>query len=235
MIPKIIHYCWFGRNPLPKLALKCIDSWHKFLPDYEIKEWNEDNFNVDAIPYTASAYKAGKYAFVSDYARYHILYNEGGIYFDTDVELIKPLDDIVSNGPFFGIEKNRNIISINPGLVMGACQKMEFYRRMLDLYDDWDPVDNDMVPEPLLIQGTTDLLISGGFERKDEMQHLDGITIYPNDFFNPLDDYTGRLGITQNTRSIHHYAKSWIDGYGPMKNWLSKRYHRLLNLLSKTD
>ena len=104
MIPKIIHYCWFGRNPLPELAQKCIASWKKYLPDYEIKEWNEDNFDVNIIPYTAEAYAAKKYAFVSDYARFWILYKYGGIYFDTDVEVIRPIDDIIAKGNFMGCE-----------------------------------------------------------------------------------------------------------------------------------
>ena len=113
MIPKVIHYCWFGRNPLPESAVKCIDSWRKFMPDYEIKEWNEDNFDVNAIPYTAEAYQMKKYAFVSDYARFWILYQYGGLYFDTDVELIKPIDDIVEKGPFMGIEETCKIIPVN--------------------------------------------------------------------------------------------------------------------------
>ena len=108
MIPKIIHYCWFGRNPLPESAQKCIASWKKFLPDYEIKEWNEDNFDVNIIPYTKEAYEAKKYAFVSDYARFWILYKYGGLYFDTDVEVIKPMDDIIERGPFMGIEVPAN-------------------------------------------------------------------------------------------------------------------------------
>lgn len=104
MIPKIIHYCWFGRNPLPELAQKCIASWKKYLPDYEIKEWNEDNFDVNIIPYTAEAYAQKKYAFVSDYARFWILHKYGGIYFDTDVEVIRPIDDIIARGNFMGFE-----------------------------------------------------------------------------------------------------------------------------------
>ena len=102
MIPKKIHYCWFGRGPLPDLAKKCIASWRKYLPEYEIKEWNEDNFDVHCIPYCSEAYDAGKYAFVSDYARFKILYEYGGLYFDTDVEVIKAMDDIISRGPFMG-------------------------------------------------------------------------------------------------------------------------------------
>lgn len=106
MIPKIIHYCWFGRNPLPELAKQCIASWKRFLPDYEIREWNEDNFDVNIIPYTAEAYKQKKYAFVNDYARFWILYRYGGIYFDTDVEVIRPLDDIIAKGNFMGVESD---------------------------------------------------------------------------------------------------------------------------------
>ena len=104
MIPKIIHYCWFGRKALPRSAKKCIESWKKYLPDYEIKEWNEDNFDVNMIPYTQEAYSAKRYAFVSDYARFYILYHYGGIYFDTDVEVIKPIDDILEKGAFMGCE-----------------------------------------------------------------------------------------------------------------------------------
>lgn len=128
MIPKIIHYCWFGRNPLPPLAIKCIESWRKYLPDYEIKEWNEDNFDVNIIPYTAEAYAQKKYAFVSDYARFWILYKYGGIYFDTDVEVIRPLDDIIARGGFMGFETDYkegstpHESSTNPGL--GLIKKM---------------------------------------------------------------------------------------------------------------
>ena len=127
MIPKIIHYCWFGRNPLPELARKCIASWRKYLPDYEIKEWNEDNFDVNIIPYTAEAYAQKKYAFVSDYARFWILYRYGGIYFDTDVEVIRPLDDIIARGCFMGFEtdpapKQSGVDAcVNPGLGLGVA------------------------------------------------------------------------------------------------------------------
>ena len=106
MIPKTIHYCWFGDNPLPELAQRCIASWRKFLPDYEIREWNESNYDVRKIPYTAQAYEAKKYAFVSDYARFDILCQHGGIYFDTDVEVIRLLDDILERGAFAGGEPN---------------------------------------------------------------------------------------------------------------------------------
>lgn len=104
MIPKIIHYCWFGGNPLPELAVKCIESWKKYCPDYEIKRWDESNFDLKCCDYVKEAYQAKKWAFVSDYVRFKVLYDEGGLYFDTDVELIKPIDDILARGPFMGVE-----------------------------------------------------------------------------------------------------------------------------------
>ena len=145
MIPKVIHYCWFGRNPLPPLAIKCIESWKKYLPDYEIREWNEDNFDVNIVPYTQEAYQVKKYAFVSDYARFWILYKYGGIYFDTDVEVIKPLDDIIARGPFMGCEREGVAttdsifpiginLGVNPGLGLGAIPNIELYKEILDMY-----------------------------------------------------------------------------------------------------
>ena len=117
MIPKIIHYCWFGGNPLPASALKCIESWRKYCPDYEIKEWNESNYDVNKIRYSSQAYQAKKYAFVSDYARFDILYQWGGLYFDTDVEVIRPIDDILAKGAFLGLETSE---TVNPGLGMAV-------------------------------------------------------------------------------------------------------------------
>lgn len=117
MIPHVIHYCWFGHKPLPRAAKRCIASWRKFFPGWEIREWNEDNFDVNCIPYTAGAYAAGKYAYVSDYARFKILSEHGGVYFDTDVEVIAPFDDILARGGFMGYEEPGEL---NPGLGMAA-------------------------------------------------------------------------------------------------------------------
>ena len=215
MIPKTIHYCWFGRNPLPASAVKCINSWRKFFPDYEIKEWNEDNFDVNIIPYTAEAYQARKYAFVSDYARFWILYHYGGVYFDTDVEVIKPMDDIIERGPFMGIE----VISIeefptypfvNPGLGVGAEKSMAFFEKMLDAYADQHfGYEKDRVTDKGVVWRTTDLLIQSGIQPGESHQVIDNINIYPIDFFNPYDDLTGKLRVTENTRSIHWYAATW--------------------------
>lgn len=234
MIPKIIHYCWFGGKPLPKYAKRKIASWKLFFPDYEIREWNEGNYDVNFIPYTAKAYKEGKYAFVSDFARYWILFQEGGIYFDTDVEVIRSFEDIINKGPFLGIEKNDKIISINPGLGMGAKPKMEFYGKMIDFYSNLKIEDSSRI-EPYLVSKTSQFLIENGFLQEDHLQLIDDIYIYPNDYFNPLNDYTGKITITPNTLSIHYYAKSWIKGYNPLRNYLTRKYHLLFSKILKLN
>lgn len=230
MIPKIIHYCWFGRSPLPESAQKCIDSWRKFFPCYEIKEWNEDNFDVNIIPYTAEAYAAKKYAFVSDYARFWILYTYGGIYFDTDVEVIRSMDDIIERGAFMGIEteaiKNRKSW-VAPGLGMGAESQHHLFYDILCNYECDHFISNNGFNMRTVGERTTAFLIERGFNSLNETQKVDGIWIYPIDYFNPFEDSTGKLHITANTRSIHWYAKSWISGYNPLKVKLSRLFHRL--------
>ena len=120
---KVIHYCWFGGKQLPRSAEKCIASWKKFLPEYEIRRWDESNFDVNAITYTREAYAAGKYAFVSDYARFWILYHNGVVYFDTDVEIVCPMSDILETGDFLGVEtRNSSMITVNPGLGFAASR-----------------------------------------------------------------------------------------------------------------
>ena len=232
MIPKKIHCCWFGRNPLPADALKCIASWHRYLPDYEIIEWNEDNFDVNAIEYTAQAYEAKKYAFVSDYARFKILYEHGGLYFDTDVEVIRPMDDIIASGPFIGIEKsiatkNGNTdgwVGINPGLGIGAEPGNGIYIDIINKYDSM-PFDMD---GGTVVKHTTDIMKQHGFDGTNRMQVVGGIMVYPDDFFCPMDSTTGLLHITGNTVSIHHYTCSWMD-----RKSLSFRLHIIKNRLIK--
>lgn len=220
MIPKVIHYCWFGRNPLPKLALKCIASWRRFFPDYEIKEWNEDNFDVNIIPYTRDAYAAKKYAFVSDYARFWILYHFGGIYFDTDVEVIRPMDDIIERGPFMGIEcgiDDGKKLSVAPGLGLSAEVGHPIYKQILDHFFKlafWLP-DGD-INSYTMIPLVTESLKEKGLIAREGIQEVCGIYIYPPDYLNPLDDSTGLLNKTKNTRAIHWFMKSWMS---PEKRW----------------
>ena len=211
MIPKIIHYCWFGQNPLPPLAIKCIKSWKTHFPDYEIKEWNENNFDVNIIPYTKEAYEAKKYAFVSDYARFWILYNYGGIYFDTDVEVIRPMKDIIDKGSFMGSETE--VANCNPGLGLGCPPKSELIKELLNLYSTLSFVaktDNSYNLKTI-VEYTTEILVNHGLKRFNEIQYIEGFYIYPNDYFNPVNLITMRLRITDNTRTIHHFAKSWIE------------------------
>lgn len=229
MIPKIIHYCWFGRNPLPESALKCIASWRKFFPDYEIVEWNEDNFDVNVIPYTAQAYAAKKYAFVSDYARLKILYDHGGLYFDTDVELIKPFDDILAGGAFMGCELTAaQGCAVAPGLGLGASAGLGLYKALLDKYATLSFIREDgSLNLTTIVSYTTDLLALYGLKITDEIQSVAGITIYPKEYFNPLNDNTGKLEITPNTHSIHWYSKTWLE-VNPWRMKLSRLAHRYL-------
>jgi len=205
-IPKIIHYCWFGNNPLPESAMKCINSWKKYFPDYEIKEWNETNYNVNIIPFTTEAYNNNKYAFVSDFARFDILYKEGGIYFDTDVEIIKSFNNILNNS-FLGMETTGRI---NPGLGCGfyACHKI--ISEIIDYYYNLN--FNDFIKNNnTIVDITTDILTNNGFIKNNSIQNVSDITIYPCDYFNPIDYDTHYLHITQNTHSIHYGDASWID------------------------
>lgn len=223
MIPKVIHYCWFGRNSLPPLAEKCIASWRKFLPEYEIKEWNEDNFDVNIIPYTAEAYAAKKYAFVSDYARFWILYHYGGVYFDTDVEVIKPMDDILAAGAFMGCEESGANTTVAPGLGIAAYAGTPLYKRLLDYYA---PLHFDAGNITISIVGhTTHVLRDLGLINSAKIQRVADCNIYPAEYFNPTNITTKRLKITKNTRSVHWYADSWNCVKEP---WLKTQIRKLL-------
>lgn len=235
-MPKVIHYCWFGRKPLPDSALKCIDSWKRFLPDYEIKQWNEDNFDVRAIPYTSDAYDADKYAFVSDFARFQILYDHGGLYFDTDVEIIKPLNDIIAAGPFFGAEVNGNpdkstFPKVAPGLCIGAAKGNELFREILAKYRAMNFLGDDgTFNKYTMIPLVTDLLIQHGMSATAGVQKVGDFAIYPVEYFNPLDVATGRLNITPNTRSIHWFMASWLPPQAAWKKKLKQSIRRILYL-----
>lgn len=243
-IPKIIHYCWFGHGKMPDTAYKCIDSWKKFFPDYEIKLWNEDNFDVNINRYTTEAYNARKYAFVSDYARFWILYNYGGLYFDTDVEIIKNFEDIIERGPFMGCEKSADIspsalkLDVNPGLGLGVApglglgvnSGLELYKDILDYYDQLSFLTPDGKPNTLdtVVTITSRILCNHGLKLTSEIQQCAGIWIYPNDYFAPKDIDTKQLTITSNTRSIHHYDASWAEWYDKAAGERGPRLKRIL-------
>ena len=244
MIPKIIHYCWFGRNPLPPLAVECIASWRKFFPDYEIWQWGEDGnindnenvnedenrlfdkkmaFDVNSIPYTAEAYAQKKYAFVSDYARIWALYKYGGIYFDTDVEVIKPMDDIISQGAFMGFEVDpdgenspskyapRYAFAVNPGLGFGMEKEHLFLKRMLDKYAAMEYKLPEFPWGKTIVAYTTEELCELGLKNMQGIQDIQGIKVYPHEYYAPIDVISGKLHITKNTYTIHRYMGSWGD------------------------
>lgn len=196
---------------MPELAHKCISSWKKYLPDYEIKEWNEDNFDVNMIPYTTEAYKAKKYAFVSDYARFWILYKYGGLYFDTDVEVIKPMDDIITAGSFMGFENSdKTVTGVAPGLGLGAMQGLSIYKEIMDYYAGESFVNPDgTINLTTIVRRVTSLLCNHGLVLENRLQSVAGVNIYPYDFFCPIRVTDGKLCLTSNTVSIHHYASSW--------------------------
>ncbi len=216
-IPKIIHYCWFGGNPLPELAHKCIDSWKKFLPDYEIKEWNERNFDVYQAPYIAEAYRLKKYAHVSDYARFWILYHYGGVYFDTDVEVIRPLDDLLAKGSFVGFECQEGTPldnpngNLNPGLGLAVPPMHPFIGIMLNFYNHHHFVKWNGRNSGNITHKVTQFI---DYDHKEVLEggivSVNGLLIYPIEYFCPLNYYTGEMNITENTHTIHHYMASWV-------------------------
>lgn len=210
MIPKIIHYCWFGGNELSDLAKKCIQSWKKYCPDYKIKEWNESNFDVNCNLFVKEAYKAKKWAFVSDYVRLYVLIKEGGIYLDTDVEIIKPLNCFCYLNAFIGFEKQYILGSA----IIGAEKNNNWVKYLISYYNDKCFINKDgsynMVPNVEYITNMTNmkynLLLENNYYNLENNFH-----IYPMDYFSPKDSQTGRINKTRNTYVIHHFDGSWLS------------------------
>lgn len=207
MIPKKIHYCWVGGNPLPDLAKKCIESWKKYCPDYEIIEWNESNYDFSKNQYMKGAYDAKKWGFVPDYARLDIIYHEGGFYFDTDVELLKPLDDLLKEKVVCGMEKPGRVAL---GLGFGAEKGSIDIFNMREIYNDKVFVNDylflSQYTDPFYI---TDYLKTKGLKNTNEIQQVGNTKILPTDYLCPKDIVTGIETITDNTISIHHYDGTW--------------------------
>lgn len=216
MIEKKIHYIWFGGKPLPTLALKCIASWKKYCPDYEIIEWNEENFDVNSIEYTKQAYENKKWAFVSDYVRLYVLYNYGGIYMDTDVELLKPIDIFLENKAFSGFESYDRI---QTG-IMASVKNEKNISNLLNQYTD----RAFLLPDNSLdlttnVETITKYFIEKGIHLNNTFQVCNGFAFYPSDFFCPKDANTKTLQITDNTHAIHHFDGSWIPKRRKIKYW----------------
>lgn len=222
MIPKKIHYCWYGRNSKTSLAEKCISSWRKFCPDYDIIEWNEDNFDLNMNGYTHMCYEKKKYAFLSDYARLYIVAQHGGFYFDTDVELIRSIDDLCWHKAFIGFETDR---FVNTGQGFGSEVHNPVICAMLKEYDEFLDGTHGMCGCPYLNTRTLEAL---NLIHNGKFQELENITVYPKEYFNPYDDSTGILNITVNSYSIHWYSKSWMSKKTRVRSYLMKPIHRFL-------
>lgn len=206
MIPKVIHYCWFGKNPLPELAIKCISSWKKYCPDYELKLWNEDSFDVTSIKFTEEAYKERKWAFITDYVRLYVMHNYGGVYLDTDVELLSSLDPFLNNNAFSGFETKT---AVTTGIMASEKDSPIIYE-MLKYYDSksFYKIDGsiDDITNVVII---TKILKSKGLKLNNTMQTIDGFTLYPKNVFCPKDYKTGEVVLTKDTVALHHFNGTW--------------------------
>ena len=227
MIPKKIHYCWFGRGEKPKLAQKCIASWKHYMPAYEIIEWNEDNFDVHMNAYTAMCYEQKKYAFLTDYLRLLIVQEHGGLYFDTDVEAVRSFDPLLDCEAFFGFETDEYV---NTGEGFGAEAGSDVLGRMLDQYAPLLDGTRGIIGCPIL---NTKALLPLGLLPNGQKQTLGSVIVYPKDYFNPYDDPTGILTKTDQTYSIHWYGKSWMDKKTVIRSKLTKPLHRLMKRLKR--
>lgn len=231
MIPKIIHYCWFGGNPLPLQAKKCIKSWKKICPDYQIIRWDESNFDIAGCPpYVRQAYSAQKWAFVADFARLKIIYENGGIYLDTDITLLKRPDALLAHPAYFGWEDN---LYVNTGLGFGAEKASRILHGLMSDYLDIPFFLNDgkmdLTPCPVR---NTNFFLQNGLKQGGSKQVLnDGTLILPVEYLCPIDVHTMKQTITENTYSIHHFAGTWLSGdvakrqkYKIHKQRIEKRY-----------
>lgn len=236
MIPKVINYCWFGNNKLTDDVKKCIESWKKFCPDYEIRQWNETNFDVNQNDFLKSAYKEKNWAYVSDYARLKILYENGGIYLDTDVELLQSLDSVIDRGPYLGFEFGfKHDVDVNPGLGFACEPRMQLLKQLIYTYEDTS-YDASLS----IVERATSILTKNGIYLENSFQNAMGFNIYPTEYFGPMNYYTGQILVTNKTISFHHYSASWtnrlekyilnIERCGRDKNSIQFKIRRLITL-----
>lgn len=226
MIEKIIHYCWFGGNPIDEKSRGCIESWKKFCPEYKIIEWNEKNFDINSNLYVKQAYDAKKWAFITDYVRLYVLYNYGGIYMDTDVELLKNLDDYLDNDAFSGFESEEII----PTGIMASEKHGEWVKYLLTYYDGRSFIKDDgsldMTPNIAAITKMTKERYN--INLNNTYQKIAGVvTLYPKDYFCPKSHVTGEINITENTVCIHHFNGSWISDKEKKRAKRIQRYSEL--------
>lgn len=219
MIPKIIHYCWFGGNPLPSNVKKLISTWRKYNPDYEIVEWNESNFDINQNQYCKEAYESKKWAFVSDYARLKVLYDVGGIYMDTDVEVCKPFDDLLEYNAWSGFESEKQI----PTGTIAACRENEWIGYLLKYYDDV----NFIKPDGSLDMTTNVVTITRITEEKYDIKlnntyqiFGDNYVLFPFEYLCAKSWRTGKVMRSKKTYTIHHFSGSWQSSTSKIKKYI---------------
>ena len=230
MIPKIIHYCWFGGKEKPEEVLRMIASWKKHCPNYEIKEWNEGNFDIHLNRYCEEAYQQKKWAFVSDVARMWALNEYGGIYMDTDVEVVRPLDTLLSHSGFLGFEGTQWIATSIVGVAPHHPLNEKFYSH----YQGRTFIQPDQsLDQTTNVEMWTKLLVSEyGLILNGQQQQVASFEVYPTDYFTPYDYINGKLSKTPNTYSIHWFGQSWVG----LKEWrkkLAQWYHRICGIKMK--
>jgi mannosyltransferase OCH1-like enzyme len=227
MIPKKIHYCWFGRGKLPPVANKCFASWRKFLAEYEIIKWDENSFDVYSNRYVREAYANGKFAFVSDYVRLHALYFHGGIYMDIDVEVLKSLDRLLVDEAFSGFESTKNV---SCG-IMASVLGQRFIGELLSEYNERSflRVDGGL-DTTTNVKAMTTSALRYGLKLDGTKQTVNGMTFYPPEFFYPYDDLTGVTKITQNSYCIHWFSKTWLGATLRLRSRVTKIFHRLFGI-----
>jgi len=225
-IPRIIHYCWFGRGPKPKLVLKCISSWQKQLNGYQFIEWNEDSFDIHSNRYVKEAYAARKYAFVSDYVRLHALYHQGGIYMDTDVEVLKPLDRFLDHDAFSGFEDEHFLQSGT----MGAVREHPWIGELLLDYDNRSFVREDGSFDQTTNTAVISRISAGhGLVLNGEHQVLaGGVVFFPRTYSSPYDYINGANFITSDSYTIHHFAQSWLPAHVRMRSSIKRAASRIV-------
>ena len=232
LIPKKLHYMWLGRKPLPDNLKKCIGSWRKYCPDYEIIEWNEDNYDISKHPYMEQAYQAGAYGFVPDYARIDILYTEGGFYLDTDVEIQRSIDCLRYQRAFCGVEKWQ---IINFGGLSGSVKGNPMLKEFLDEREKIYFLNEDGTQNKNTCGFyDTRVALKHGYKINGESQTVGDINIYASDYFQPYDYMSGIINETENTYSVHWFSGGWLDEKMKKANEEAKKvylqlYHKALN------
>lgn len=225
MIPKIIHYCWFGPKPLPLLAERCIASWRKYMPKWELRLWTEEDFDIFSVPFVRDAYELGKYAFVSDYVRLWAVHQFGGLYLDIDVELLRPLDEVCARGAWLAREEGQDGLCY-PALGLGFALPQGHWlaQQTLEIYEQTPfPRSAEGLHSVTVIKMVARVLEPLGLTTTDEPQDIDGLHIYPTECFAPRGYHSQKLKITPRTYSIHHYYASWMPQGQRVKDLLVQR------------